>query len=213
MQETKDELKKAFKMKDPGELKYFLGIEFFKSKHKFLMHQRKYSLELILQVGLRGSKLAITPLATNLKLTSKQYDDFNQLDNSKGSPKDPLVDQIAYQKIHWKTFIPNYARPDISFGVQTVHQFLKQSKSSHMEVALKIIRYMKSQPGKDLLLSNNMKTTIIIFYDSDRTSCPQTRKLVSWKSMKQSIMSRNLAEAKFQSLVSVVVKLIWFLGL
>lgn len=46
IQETKEALKMAFKMKDLGELKYFLGIEFTRSKASILMHQRKYTLEL-----------------------------------------------------------------------------------------------------------------------------------------------------------------------
>lgn len=43
VEETKGKLKQAFKMKDLGELRYFLGIEFARSEHGILMHQR-YSL-------------------------------------------------------------------------------------------------------------------------------------------------------------------------
>ena len=46
IEETKDHLKQAFKIKDLGELRYFLGIEFARSKQGILMHQRKYALDL-----------------------------------------------------------------------------------------------------------------------------------------------------------------------
>lgn len=56
-------------MKDLGELKYFLGIEFARSKHGIIMHQRKYALELISEAGLSAAKPVVTPIDTNMKLT------------------------------------------------------------------------------------------------------------------------------------------------
>lgn len=43
IQETKEALKMAFKMKELGELKYFLGIEFTRFKESILMHQTTVS--------------------------------------------------------------------------------------------------------------------------------------------------------------------------
>ena len=56
-------------MKDLGELKFFLGIEFVISQKGIVMSQRKYALELISELGLSGTKPVNTPLETNLKLT------------------------------------------------------------------------------------------------------------------------------------------------
>jgi len=49
-------------MKDLGELKFFLGIEFSRSNKSILMSQRKYALELISEFGLGGAKPACTGL-------------------------------------------------------------------------------------------------------------------------------------------------------
>lgn len=62
-----------FKMKDLGELKYFLEIEFSMSKKGIIICQRKYALELVSEMGLSGSKPASTPLEFNHKLTSIDY--------------------------------------------------------------------------------------------------------------------------------------------
>jgi len=72
---TKDSLQQIFKMKDLGELKYFLGIEFARFEAGIVMHQRKYALQLISEVGLSAAKPSGTPIDVNVKLTSKQYDD------------------------------------------------------------------------------------------------------------------------------------------
>lgn len=58
-------------MKDLGELKYFLGIEFARSSKGINMHQIKYALKLISEVGLSGAKPVITPIDVNTKLTTK----------------------------------------------------------------------------------------------------------------------------------------------
>lgn len=39
------------------------------------MHKRNYVLKLIFEAGLDASKPAITPINTNVKLTSKLYDE------------------------------------------------------------------------------------------------------------------------------------------
>jgi len=76
--QTRNDLKLKFKMKDLGELKFFLGIEFSRSKEGYVMNQRKYALELISEMGLSGAKPVYTPLDPSLRLTSIEYDSHVQ---------------------------------------------------------------------------------------------------------------------------------------
>ncbi|XP_049349445.1 uncharacterized protein LOC125814012 [Solanum verrucosum] len=122
IEETKKSLQQAFKMKDLGELKYFLGIEFIMSADVILMHQRKYPLKLITEVGLSAVRPAGTPIDINVKLTSKLYDDHIH----KGQEEDPLVDVTMYHMLIGKLLYLNMTRPDISFSTQTLRQFLQQ---------------------------------------------------------------------------------------
>ena len=148
VKETKEKLKQVFKMKDLGELRYFLGIEFARSDQGILMHQRKYTLELISETRLNSSKPAATPMDTNVKLTTKQLDEYIRSGNSeKSNANDPLVDQGAYQRLIGKLLYLTVTRPDIAFGVNTLSQFLQQPKKSHMEAALRIVMYVKNQPS------------------------------------------------------------------
>ena len=73
--EIKTALHHAFKIKDLGELRYFLGLEFARSKTGILIHQRKYTLELLVDMGLSGAKPESTTMELNLKLISTEFDD------------------------------------------------------------------------------------------------------------------------------------------
>lgn len=55
-------LHSAIKIKDLGRLKYFLGIEVALSKKRICLNQRKYTMELIADAGLSGSKVCDTPM-------------------------------------------------------------------------------------------------------------------------------------------------------
>uniref|UniRef100_A0A3Q7IU36 Reverse transcriptase Ty1/copia-type domain-containing protein n=1 Tax=Solanum lycopersicum TaxID=4081 RepID=A0A3Q7IU36_SOLLC len=57
-------------MKDLGELRYFLGIEFARSKDGIMMNQRRYALELVPECEIAGAKPTTTPFEQNQKLTS-----------------------------------------------------------------------------------------------------------------------------------------------
>lgn len=65
IQHTKVILHTTFKIKYLGELRYFFGIEFTKNEDGILMHQRKYALELIAEMGFAGAKPVTTPIKQN----------------------------------------------------------------------------------------------------------------------------------------------------
>lgn len=116
-------------------------------------------------------------------------------------------------------------RPDIIFSIQTLSQFLHQPKKSYWESAIKVMRYVKKESGLGILLSSNKKNQISVFCDTDWASCPNMRKsasgylvkhddsLVSWKSKKQSLVSRSTAEAEYRSVANVVSEVVWIMAL
>lgn len=116
-------------------------------------------------------------------------------------------------------------RPDISFSIQTLSQFLQQPKRSHMDVALRIVKYIKQQPGQGILLSSNPNNEVTAYCDADWAACPITRRsvtgyviklgesMVSWKAKKQTTISRSAAEAEYRSLASTVAELVWLVGM
>lgn len=219
IQELKHSLHSRFKMKDLGDLKFFLGIEVMRSKAGILLNQRKYALELISATGLSGAKPANTPLEANVKLTTVEYDELT------GATAYPMYkDVTGYQRLVGRLLYLTITRPDISFTVQVLSQFMQQPKRSHWEAAMRLVRYIKTNPGQGILLSNKKSLELEAFCDSDWAACPNTRRsvtdyliklgdsLISWKSKKQHTVSRSSAEAEYRSMAGVVAEVIWLVG-
>jgi len=65
----KQALNKTFKIKDLGDLRYFLGLEVARSDKRIMMNQMKYALELIKDVSLLTCKPTITHIDNLVKLS------------------------------------------------------------------------------------------------------------------------------------------------
>jgi len=68
IQNVKQQLHDAFKIKDLKNLKYFLGLEVARSHTRITLSQRKYKLDLLLDCGLLAAQPALTPMIRNLQL-------------------------------------------------------------------------------------------------------------------------------------------------
>ncbi|KAJ0435793.1 putative RNA-directed DNA polymerase [Helianthus annuus] len=207
-------LSEIFLIKDLGVLKYFLGIEVLYSEKGVCLSQRKYCLELLSEFGYLGCKPVGTPIEQSFILSSKSKNDESTLSNVTGFQK--LVGKLIYLSL---------TRPDISYTVQYLSQFMHSPTNSHLQVALRLLRYLKSSPGKGVLFSKGSCFSLTAYSDSDWGKCTVSRRsvtgfciflgnsLISWKSKKQSTVSRSTAEAEYRALCSTTCELIWLQNL
>lgn len=70
-------LNRCFFMKDLGRLKYFLGLEVVKHPTDIFLSQRKYTLDILSEVGLLGARPATTPIEQNHRLALTESDDLH----------------------------------------------------------------------------------------------------------------------------------------
>lgn len=115
IEHTKATLQNAFKIKDLGELKFFLGMEFSRSAKGILMNQRKHALEIISDLRLGGVKPTWTPDEVNMKLTTPELDCITG-----ESEDEPFADREQYQRLIGKMLYLTMTRPDIAYSVQTL---------------------------------------------------------------------------------------------
>lgn len=170
IQELKHNLHQNFKMKDLGNLKFFLGIEVLRSEERILLNQRKYALELINNTYLGGVKLALTPLEQNLKLTTSEFDKGLSQESDGELMEDKTVFQILIGRLIYLT----NTRPDITYAVHHLSQFMHQPKKSHMDAALRIVKYVKNEPGLGLFLESSANYKITAYCDADWASWPMS---------------------------------------
>ncbi|XP_039011716.1 uncharacterized mitochondrial protein AtMg00810-like [Hibiscus syriacus] len=170
----------SFRMKDLGELKYFLGFKILRSSKGILLNQRKYALELIEETGLGGAKLVCSPMEYNIKLTIAGYDFC--LIKSGGKKIDDEVlqgEKEIYKRLIGRLIYLTHTRPYITFMVHHLSQFMQQPKRSHLEGALRVVEYIKKNLGQEILLSSAGQCQLLAFCDADWAACLMTTRLVT----------------------------------
>ncbi|GJV69414.1 ribonuclease H-like domain-containing protein [Tanacetum coccineum] len=134
---VKEFLKNNFMIKDLGELKYFLGIEVIKTNDGICLSQRKYCLEILSEYGLLAYKPSQTPIESKLIIGGKPI-------NTKDKP---LKNITEYQKLLGKLIYLTHTRPDISYAVYSLSQFMHSPLESHLKLGLRILRLSAEAQG------------------------------------------------------------------
>lgn len=204
-------LASEFEMKHLGDLKYFLGIEVARSKHGIFLSQRKYILDLLTETGMLGCKPINTPIEQNHKLFQCQ--------------SATSTDKQRYQRLVGKLIYLSHTRPDIAYSVSVMSQFMHDPRKPHMDAVERILRYLKSAPGKGILFSNHGHLKVEGYTDADWGGSSNDRKstsgyftfvggnLVTWRSKKQPVVARSSAEAEYRGMAYGVCELLWLRNL
>jgi hypothetical protein len=74
IEQLQQQLKSSFHMKNLGPLQYFLGLKAQHCPTNILLHQHKYTQELLSLAGLSDANSVLTPMEVNLKLHHENGD-------------------------------------------------------------------------------------------------------------------------------------------
>nr|XP_021852182.1 uncharacterized protein LOC110791730 [Spinacia oleracea] len=134
---------------------------------------------------------------------------------------DPFAYPKQYCRLVGRLVYLSVTRPELSYSVHTLAQFLSAPQVLHWDAATRVLRYLKGSPGQGILLSPMPHISLTAFCDSDWAACPLTRRSLSgylvflgrspitWKIKKQPTVSRSSAEVEYRSMAVSICELKW----
>ena len=115
-------------------------------------------------------------------------------------------------------------RPDITFAVSKLAQFLTNPARIHLDAALRVLRYLKGTSGRTLNLGGEVPD-LAGFSDSDWGGDRDDRKsigayvfmmgdgAITWKTKKQSSVALSSVEAEYMGMCQAAKEAVWITGL
>jgi hypothetical protein len=192
---VKARLSDQFLLSDLGPLRYFLGIEISSTPEGFFLSQEKYIQNLLDRASLTDHRTVETPMELNVHLT---------LTND-----EPLEDPTRYRHIIGSLIYLGVTRPDISYSVHILSQFVSAPTQIHYS-HLRVLRYLRC-----LFFPRSSYLQLHAYYDTTWASDPPDHhslssisayyvflggSLVAWKTKKRIAVSRSSAQARLHAM-------------
>lgn len=130
-------------------LKFFLGLEVACSSKGLPLCQRKYALDILNDNGFVGAKPISFPMEQNLHLTK--------------SDGVLLSNPSFYRRLIGKLLYLTLTRPDLTYSIHDLSQFLDQPHASHLHAVHRILHYIKAYASQGLLFSSTSTIHLIYF--------------------------------------------------
>jgi hypothetical protein len=202
------DLKDSFALKDLGDLHYFLGIEVKRSHDSLVLTQEKYARDLLHQTNMSSCKPASTPLATDQKLLAHVGEPLGAEDTRYRS----VVGALQYLTI---------TRPDLSYAVNKVCQYLHAPTTKHWTTVKRILRFIKKTLGYGLAFQKSKIKLISAFSGPEWVGSIDDRRsiggfaiffgpnLIAWSAKEQPTISRSSTEVEYKSMANAAAKIAW----
>ncbi|QRV77015.1 Retrovirus-related Pol polyprotein from transposon TNT 1-94 [Ceratobasidium sp. AG-Ba] len=208
-----NELLRAFDMRDLGELRHFIGIQFIRDRasRSLTLSQSAYVDLIVEEAGLLDAYPADTPASTTTQLTRHEGVRPN-------FPYARTIGRLMYAAI--------CTRPDIAFAVNWLAAFTSCYGQAHVTALKRVIRYLAGTSTHGVTYHRDPNQDILDFgetgySDADWGTSHLDRKsisgncfllggaAISWSSRKQPTVALSTMEAEYMALTHASTQALW----
>lgn len=201
------QLSGEFRMKDMGDIHYFLGIQVHHTKDGLFMNQSKYVHDLLVIAGMQDSAPMPTPLPMKLDKLQGQDELFSE----------PSYFRSLAGKLQYLTL----TRPYIQFSVNYICQKMHQPSVSDFALLKRVLRYVKGTSEMGITINRNTDSTLLCYNDSDWAGCKDTRRstggfctflganIISWSARRHETVSKSSTEAEYRTMFAAASEVAW----
>lgn len=188
--------------------KFYLGLQIDRDANgSTRIHQSTYTKNLLERFNMENCNKVSTPADPSIKLTLNNEKPIN-------APYRQIIGGLMYLSI--------MSRPDITFIVNKLSQFLTNPSEVHWEAARHVLAYLKGTIETGITYHANDSTIELeVFTDADFAMCVDTRKSTSgvvitangspvvWFSRKQNLVTDSTTYAEYVAAHDGTCDIIW----
>ena len=214
LREYKQKIHARHSITDLGPIHWLLGIKITRNRdtRTISLSQGSYIDTIINRFNLSDAKPIPTPMIPNTSYSAKDAPaDKTEAARMAKIPYREAIGSLMYASVA--------TRPDISFAVSTLSQFLENPGEGHWEAAKHVFRYLAGTRGHGLTYGGE-RHELTGYTDADGSSQDHRRAIsgfaylidggtISWSSRKQELIALSTAEAEYIATTHAAKEGIW----